>query len=122
MNDARTVWERYVSAWNTPDHVRKRQIFAECLAPGCVYTDPLQRAESPSELEQYMVAFHDQLPGARFETHYFLAHHQRSIARWKMMRGDVVLGEGISYGEYDAQQQLVAITGFFEATSTELAT
>ena len=121
MNDEKNVWERYVSAWNTPDQARKHRILAECLADGCVYTDPLQRAGSPAELEQYMGAFHHQLPGARFETRYFLAHHGRSIARWQMTRDDVVLGDGMSYGEYDAQHRLVAITGFFEAASDEPA-
>ena len=121
MNDAKTVWERYVSAWNTSNLTTKREIFADCLAPSCVYTDPLQRAEGYGELEQYMVAFHGQLPGARFVTHYFLAHHGRSIARWKMMQGDATLGEGISYGEYDAQQRLVAMTGFFETPEAESA-
>jgi hypothetical protein len=62
-----------------------------------------------------MASFHEQIPGGHFVTEQFFAHHGRSVARWKMLSGaGLPLGEGISYAEYDEQQRLVAMTGFFE--------
>ena len=115
-HDLRTVWETYVSAWKVETSAEKAAILATCLMPSCVYTDPLTQAEGWDELVSYMLSFHQQVPGGHFVTEYFLAHHGRSIARWKMLNGEgQLLGEGTSYGEYDAQRRLVAMTGFFEA-------
>jgi hypothetical protein len=123
MNDAKAVWERYVQSWNAATLPEKRQLYAQCLAPGCVYTDPLKQTTGWTELEAYMEEFHEQLPGARIVTEYFSAHHGRSIARWKMLNGDdVTISSGISYGEYDAQQRLRAMSGFFETPAGPAAT
>jgi hypothetical protein len=94
----------------------RRAIYETCLAPNCAYTDPLVQANGWDELLAYMLDFHRQLPGAHFVTEQFIEHHQRSIARWKMMNVDAIaIGDGVSYAEYDLQGRLVAMTGFFEA-------
>lgn len=36
------------------------------------------------------------------------------------LRGAAVVGEGISYGEYDTRGKLVAMTGFFEVPARRL--
>lgn len=113
-NELRAVWERYVESWKVDSPARKHEIYATCLAPACVYTDPLMQARGWDELAQYMATFHEQIPGGHFVTQEFFSHHGRSVARWKMLGGDgTLLGEGISYAEYDEQQRLVAMTGFF---------
>jgi hypothetical protein len=113
-NQLRAVWERYVGSWKIASPAEKREAFAACLAPTCIYTDPLTQARGWDELTQYMVTFHQQIPGGHFVTQEFFSHHGRSVARWKMLSGDgLQLGEGISYAEYDEQQRLVAMTGFF---------
>ena len=116
MNDERRhIWERYVRSWQVASEPGIRDLYATCLAPACVYTDPLTQAKGWDELAAYMVGFQQQIPGGHFLTEQFLAHHGRSVARWKMLNGDgVCLGEGISYGEYDEQNRLVTMTGFFE--------
>ena len=114
-NELRAVWERYVASWKVTSPAEKREIYATCLAPSCVYTDPLTQTRGWDELDQYMASFHQQLPGGHFVTEQFLAHHGRSVARWKMLSGEgLPVGEGLSYAEYDDQQRLVAMTGFFE--------
>ena len=121
-NDLKAVWERYVASWKAGTVAEKRAHFAECLAPECVYTDPLARAQGWDELLAYMASFHEQVPGGHFVTEYFLAHHGRSIARWKMLdSAGAEIGSGMSYGEYDAEQRLVAMTGFFETTEAAAA-
>jgi hypothetical protein len=114
-NELKEVWERYVGSWKTSSAAEKQRIFATCLAPTCVYTDPLIQARGWDELGQYMASFHEQIPGGHFVTEQFFTHHGRSVARWKMLSGEgLPLGEGISYAEYDEQQRLTAMTGFFE--------
>ena len=117
-NDKRAVWERYVASWRAPSEAEKRALFASCLAESCIYTDPLMRADGWDELAAYMRQFAEQVPGGHFVTEYFLAHHGKSIARWKMLNADAVqIGEGISYGEYDAEDRLTAMTGFFQTAA-----
>jgi hypothetical protein len=115
-NDIRSVWERYVSSWNAQSAAEKRALFAECLARDCVYRDPQTEARGWDELSAWMAGFQQQMPGTRFVTASFWAHHGRSVARWRMLSAaGVSLDEGISYGEYDAEQRLVAMTAFFDA-------
>lgn len=119
-NELRAVWERYVASWKVASLAEKREIYPTCLAPDCVYADPLIEARGWHELEQYMVSFHQQIPGGHFVTEQFFAHRGRSVARWTMLSGEgLPLGEGISYAEYDDQQRLVVMTGFFETPGSK---
>jgi hypothetical protein len=111
----RETWETYVSAWKETSGDGKRAALIASVAPACVYRDPLTQADGHDALIAYMLGFHQQVPGGHFETTYFLAHHDRSIAKWRMRSGDgTVVGEGVSYGEYDAHGKLSAMTGFFD--------
>jgi hypothetical protein len=104
-----------VASWKADSAAGRRALYEDCLSPDCVYTDPLTRASGWVELSAYMVAFHQQIPGGHFVTEQFITHHGKSIARWKMLNADAVqVGEGVSYGEYDDDGLLVAMTGFFE--------
>ncbi len=112
--DLESVWERYVSCWKAEPGALE-DIFKTCLDVDCVYTDPMSVAQGWPQLTDYMSRFHAQIPGGHFETTYFLSHHQRSIAKWNMLGGHgQLLGEGISYGEYNDARTLVSMTGFFE--------
>jgi hypothetical protein len=62
-----------------------------------------------------MLEFHRQVPGGHFVTQEFMAHHDRSIARWEMRDGNgTAQGNGISYGEYDDRGRLIAMNGFYQ--------
>jgi hypothetical protein len=113
--DLRSIWETYVSAWKELSPETKRAALHASTDPQCVYRDPLEQTNGHETLVDYMLHFHQQIPGGFFETTYFLAHHNRSIARWNMRAGDgTILGDGISYGEYSQDGRLVTMTGFFE--------
>ena len=116
MNDEhRKTWETYVASWKAASIAEKRGLFERCLVRECVYTDPLTRAAGWDELLAYMVEFHRQVPGGHFVTEQFIAHHGKSMAKWTMRNGQsVVMGEGVSYAEYDEAFRLTAMTGFFE--------
>ena len=109
------TWEIYTSSWRVKRADEKRGLFEKSLDLDCQYNDPLVKTKGWDELIKYMLEFHQQIPGGYFLTTYFLAHGNKSIAKWEMRSGDnVVLGNGISYGEYNANGKLVAMTGFFE--------
>ncbi len=114
-NNLEATWETYASSWKVESAVDKRTLFEQCLDSACRYHDPLIKTKGWDELEAYMLDFHRQIPGGYFVTTYFLAHSDRSIAKWEMRNGDnMVLGDGISYGEYNEKGKLVSVTGFFE--------
>jgi len=115
MQKHQETWEIYVASWKAETAIEKRDLYEKCLSPGCDYNDPLTMTKSWDELETYMLDFHQQIPGGHFITTYFLAHSNKSIARWEMCNADnQMLGDGISYGEYNSDGKLTSLTGFFE--------
>jgi hypothetical protein len=110
-----TTWEKYVSAWKVTTANEKAAALRTSVAPSCVYKDPSTVASGHEELVAYMLALHQQIPAGHFVTTYFLAHHDASIAKWNMVNGaGEVIGDGVSYGQYNEHGLLVAMTGFFE--------
>jgi len=114
-NKFEKTWGIYTSSWKAESADDKYAIFDKCLDIACKYNDPIIKTKGWDELSKYMIDFHKQIPGGHFVTKYFLAHNNKSIARWDMKNGDdAILGEGISYGEYNNEGKLVSMTGFFE--------
>jgi hypothetical protein len=115
MLDPRETWETYARSWKAPAVADKRALFDAALAPDCVYTDPLTRAEGWEALLAYMSQFHQQVPGGHFVTQRFLHHSGRSVVAWTMNGADgTVLGDGISYVTHGDDGRLTSMTGFFE--------
>ena len=111
----RAAWEAYAEIWKLEGAEAKRAACEARLSKSCTYTDPLTRRQGWDDLVEYMVEFHQQVPGGHFVTKDYLFHHGCSIAHWDMVAGDgSVLGEGTSYGEYDGDGKLTRMTGFFE--------
>lgn len=109
------TWETYTAAWQAPSAEARALALRASVDGGCVYRDPLTKAEGHAALIDYMRAFHLQVPGGFFKTTSFRAHNLRSVTTWHMCNADgAVIGEGISYGEYGADRKLVAMTGFFD--------
>lgn len=119
MSKHRAIWEQYVEAWKVPSAAAKRMLFEKALATQCVYTDPLTVATGWEALLDYMLEFQRQVPGGHFVTEQFIAHHDRSIARWRMVdaRG-AAMSTGMSYGEYESSGKLATMTGFFETPAS----
>jgi len=113
------TWEIYVESWKVETAKEKQAIFEKCLDTSNQYNDPLIKTKGWDALIAYMLDFHQQIPGGHFVTTYFLAHSNKSIARWELRNGDqTVIGEGISYGEYNEHGMLTCETGFFETPDT----
>lgn len=114
-NNFKATWETYASSWKMSSSAHKRALFKKCLDSACQYHDPLIKTKGWDELEAYMRDFHRKIPGGHFVTTNFLAHSNKSIACWELRNGEnVMLGDGVSYGEYNENGKLVSMTGFFE--------
>lgn len=62
-DELRKQWEAYAAIWKLEGPEAKRAACAAHLDPECVYTDPLTRREGFEPLIEYMVEFHQQVPG-----------------------------------------------------------
>lgn len=113
-NTLKDTWEIYVESWKVAAE-DKRELFKQCLATDCQYNDPQTLIHGWDNLLTYMQEFHQQIPGGYFVTTYYLTHSNKSIARWEMRAGENLLGNGISYAEYNADGKLTSMTGFFES-------
>ena len=119
-NDYRSTWDTYTSSWKAATREEKTSLLGDSVRKDATYTDPLAQVSTREDLIGYMLEFHKQVPGGHFRTKSFLAHNNKSIAEWDMVAGDeTVIGEGISYGEYDDQGRLTSMTGFFETPDSE---
>jgi len=119
-NKLQKQWDTYVSSWKASSESKKLILFKECLSTSCIYRDPVIVAKGWDELISYMLEFHKMIPGGHFVTREFKSHNNRSIAEWDMCAGDgAVISIGISYGEYNEDGQLIAMTGFFDPNNEE---
>jgi hypothetical protein len=110
----RKTWEIYASSWSESNPARRLEMFGECLQPDCVYTDPMVQLTGFDQLTGYMVELSANVPGVRFLTTDFVAHHGQSLAHWNMVGSDgQVLSHGASYGRYEANGKLLQMSGFF---------
>jgi hypothetical protein len=114
MNKREETWKRYSDAWHATD-AERTEIFKATLAKQCVYTDPLATTTGWKALTEYMRAFQQQFPGARFAVQDFETHNDCSIAHWKMLAPDgSPISAGVSYGEFDESGKITKMTGFFD--------
>ena len=110
----RETWDTYTSAWKLATAEEKLSVLGRSTDQACIYRDPLAHTCGHTELVGYMLDFHQQMPGGHFETTHFQSHHGRSIAGWNMRDGSgAIVGDGISYGEYNDTGKLIGMTGFF---------
>jgi SnoaL-like domain len=114
-HDYKSTWEVYVSAWKAMTIEDKRAKLKASAAANIVYRDPLAEANGHQALTEYMLSFREQVPGGYFVTTAFYCHHQRGAAKWNMMNGQgQVIGDGVSYVEFEPQGKIAQVSGFFE--------
>lgn len=112
------AWETYVSAWKANSIEAKQNCLAN-VAETCIYTDPITQTHGQQALVDYMMQFHQQIPGGYFQTQKFMAHHNQSVAIWTMHDANgATLGDGVSYGTYNDEGKLITMTGFFDLPTT----
>jgi len=86
---ARALYERYLSAWNTTDMERRLDIAAEVLSGDIEYlTRNHDLSTGPKLVLEDMAAFHERFPGGHFETGGVSAHHNVALVTWVIIQAD----------------------------------
>ncbi len=117
-NKINETWNNYALSWKAKTADEKRVLFSKCLDDNCVYTSPVITTHGWDELVDHMLEFHNNVPGGYFNTTYFRTYDNKSITRWDMVTGDdIVVGDGISYCEYNDNGKLTVMTGFFDVAN-----
>ncbi|MFV1985046.1 MAG: nuclear transport factor 2 family protein [Thiohalomonadales bacterium] len=114
-NKIREIWDNYALSWKCETAVEKQALFEKCLDVNCEYNSPVIQTKGWDELINHMLDFHKNIPGGYFTTNYFLDYNSKSIAKWDMLNNEnTVIGNGVSYCEYNDNGKLKTMTGFFD--------
>lgn len=115
-NTYQKIWDIYTQSWGESDSVERLRLFEQSLSSECQYIDPLANVQGYEQLATYMTDLHKNVPGVRFVTTNFQAHHEHSLTHWNMVDGTgQVLSRGASYGRYGSDGRLLQMTGFYDA-------
>jgi len=110
---AETLWPRYAQLWSTDAAARAERMSA-CLVDGVHYTDPNVALNGQEALHGYMAGFQQAMPGCAFHIDQVKAHHDRSLAWWRLRAADgQTLQHGMSSARHAEDGRLAEITGFF---------
>lgn len=116
MSDLTETVDRYLSAWNEPDPVRRAGIVAQVWAQDGRLVDPPMEAASHRGISDMHGTLQEQFPGHSFRrTSGVDAHHDAVRFAWEMVSdadGTVVLA-GLDVGQLTDDGRLSRITGFF---------
>lgn len=87
--EARALYERYLSAWNTTDMKKRSEIAAEVLSENIEYlTRNHDLSIGPKLVLEDMATFHQRFPGGHFETGGVSAHHNVALVTWIIIQAD----------------------------------
>ncbi|WP_158826639.1 nuclear transport factor 2 family protein [Mucilaginibacter lacusdianchii] len=105
----------YTSAWNETEREAIMKIISQCWAPDATYTDPLTDTITGQEaITELIISSYDQMGPRTFKV---LAapqtHHQSGRFRWLAVRPEGYPAEGMDYFEFDDQNRITRIVGFF---------
>ena len=115
------LWRGYAETWSAPESDRSRRLLGQVAEHVC-YRDPQAEVKGLDGLSSYMGGFQSTFPGHRFEIIEVIAHHGRSLARWRLLDAEgKVAWAGTSSAVHDQTGRLLEITGFFPVGSGEKA-
>jgi hypothetical protein len=105
----------YVSAWAEPDNARRLAVLEACWASDGVYVDPSSRADGREALCEHIAGFQRTFVGHRIDLASGIDEHDGYLRfAWTLSSPDgSVEGEGVDFGQLDADGRLTLICGFF---------
>lgn len=110
----------YGASWSEPEHSKRLQIYAKCLDPSFVYTDPTTQIGGYEQFSNYMAELQANIAGVSFVPTDLQSHHGRSLMHWNMVDGTgAVLSPGASFFMFAADGRLQHMTGFFAVPASE---
>jgi hypothetical protein len=105
----------YLQVWNATDPDSRRSALEAAWAESGTYVDPNRRLQGRAGFEEFLPAFHERVPGARFELTSRVDHHGPHLRfAWRMLGGDgQELLRGTDIGRVGDDGRLASILGFF---------
>ena len=105
----------YTSAWNEQEPALIREKINRCWAPGGTYTDKVTDTIIGPEAISDLIFRSLEIMGPR--TFHLLGqpdtHHQSGRFRWLAIRPEGYPAEGMDYFEFDSDNRITRIVGFF---------
>ncbi len=88
-HEAWTLYERYLSAWNSTSVEQRRKIAAELLAENIEYqTVRHDLGTGRAQVIEDMATFHERFPGGHFEVGDVSSHHDVALVTWVIIQAD----------------------------------
>jgi hypothetical protein len=105
----------YTSAWNETEREAVLEKISTCWAPGGSYTDRLTDTITGQDaIADLIISSYGQMGPRKFQV---LAeppvHHQSGGFRWLAMKPEGYPVEGMDYFEFDSENRITRIVGFF---------
>lgn len=105
----------YTSAWNETERTAILEKISKCWAPAGTYTDPLTNTIIGQEaIADLIMGSYEQMGARTFEVlGEPQTHHQSGRFRWLAIRPEGYPVEGMDYFEFDNENRITRIVGFF---------
>jgi len=105
----------YTSAWNETDHEAIREKINQCWSPQGTYTDKLTDTITGRDaITDLIVGSYEQMGPRTFKVlAEHVTHHRSGTFRWLAIRLEGYPIEGRDYFEFDEQNRITRIVGFF---------
>ena len=110
---------QYTGAWNEEGIENIKAALEECWTVDSTYADPSNApVKGLDELVTLIGRAQEQSPGGRFTlTSPAEFHHKSGCFKWRLTKKDGSHRDGMDYFEYNAENQIVRIVGFFTILS-----
>jgi hypothetical protein len=121
MSDTTTLIDQYLAAYGEPDMARRAEIVQRIWARGAQLIDPPLVATGHEQIVAQSDALLTQFPGHRFQRASVVdSHHGYARYAWQLLdpQGRVAL-EGMDVAEFDADERLARVVGFFGPLKAE---
>ena len=88
-HEAWTLYEKYLSAWNTTSLEQRLKIATETLSENIEYqTVRHDLCTGRSQVIEDMATFHERFPGGHFEIGGVSSHHNVALLTWVIIQAD----------------------------------
>jgi len=105
----------YTSAWNENEREPIREKIGQCWSAEGTYTDKLTDTVTGRDaITELIISSYEKMGRRRFKVLAEpVTHHQSGRSRWLAIRPEGYPTEGMDYFEFDEQNRITRIVGFF---------
>lgn len=113
-HEARKLYEKYLSAWNTNSLEERSKVANETLSESVEYQTPRHDlCTGRAQVIEDMATFHQKFPGGHFEIGDVSSHHNVALLTWVLVQADgKVFAQGHDQLTVDRNGQISKLTTF----------